>query len=118
LAAEGIPGLVAACDDYHNAGEYPVPYFAVGRGETALWENPWFGVNTSIPALAVVGSTVTHTYTMSLLQGKMTVTLDGQQVFAGDVIVPPVAYFYVTSSTGGKFEQTIISNLSATVSAP
>jgi Immunoglobulin I-set domain len=118
LAAEGIPGLVTAFDDYHNAGEYPVPYFAVGRGETALWEKPWFGVNTNVPALATVGSTLTHTYTLSLVQGQMTVTLDGVQVFNGTVIVPPVAYFYVTSSTGGKFEQTIISNLSATVSAP
>jgi hypothetical protein len=118
LAADGIPGFVVAIDDYHNAGEYPVPYFAVGRGETALWEKPWFDVNTTIPAVAVVGTTISHNYTLSLVQGKMTVTLDGVQVFSGDVSVPPVAYFYVTSSTGGKFEQTIISNLSATVSAP
>jgi hypothetical protein len=118
LAAEGIPGFVLAFDDYHNAGEYPVPYFAIGRGENAQWENPWFAVNTSIPALAVVGSTISHDYTMSLVEGKMTVTLDGAQIFSGDVSVPPVAYFYVTSSTGGKFEQTIISNVSATVSVP
>jgi hypothetical protein len=118
LAAEGIPGSVIAFDDYHNAGEYPVPYFAVGRGETALWEKPWLAVNTSIPALALVGTTISHDYTLSLVHGKMTVTLDGLQVFSGDATVPPVAYFYITSSTGGKFEQTIISNLSATVSAP
>lgn len=118
LAAEGIPGLAIAFDDYHNAGEYPVPYFAIGRGETALWEKPWFDVNTTIPALAVVGSTISHNYTMSLVQGKVTITMDGTQIFSGDVSVPPVSYFYVTSSTGGKFEQTIISNLSATVSVP
>jgi hypothetical protein len=118
LATEGIPGFVLAFDDYHNAGEYPVPYFAIGRGENAQWENPWFAVNTSIPALAVVGSTISHDYTMSLVEGRMTVTLDGAQIFSGDVSVPPVAYFYVTSSTGGKFEQTIISNVSATVSVP
>ena len=118
LAAEGIPGSVIAIDDYHNAGEYPVPYFAVGRGETALWEKPWLAVNTTIPTVAAVGTTISHDYTFSLVQGKLTVTLDGVQVFSGDVSVPPVAYFYVTSSTGGKFEQTIISNLSATVSAP
>jgi hypothetical protein len=118
LAAEGIPGFVLALDDYHNALEYPVPYFAYGRGETALWENPWLGVNTTIPAVAVLGSTISHDYTLSLVQGKMTVTMDGVQVFSADVSVPPVAYFYVTSSTGGKFEQTIVSNVSAVVSPP
>jgi Immunoglobulin I-set domain len=118
LAAEGIPGLVLGFDDYHNAGEYPVPYLAYGRGETALWENPWYGVNTNIPALAALGSTISHNYTVSLVQGTMTVTMDGVQVFSGNVTVPPVAYFYVTSSTGGKFEQTTISNVSAVVSPP
>jgi hypothetical protein len=118
LAAEGIPGFVVAVDDYHNAGEYPVPYFAVGRGETALWEKPWDAVNTTIPAVAVVGSTISHNYALSLVQGNLTITMDGVQIFSGVVTVPPVSYFYVTSSTGGKFEQTIISNLSATVSAP
>jgi immunoglobulin I-set domain protein len=118
LAAKGIPGFVLAFDTYHNGGEPNVPYFAIGRGETALWENPWLDVNTTISALATLGSTVTHDYTVSIVEGKMTVTLDGVQIFSGDVMVPPVAYFYVTSSTGGKFEQTVISNLSATVSAP
>jgi hypothetical protein len=118
LAAEGIPGFVVAIDDYHNAGEYPVPYLAIGRGETALWEKPWDAVNTTIPAVAVVGTTISHNYTLSLVQGNLTATMDGAQIFSGVVTVPPVSYFYVTSSTGGKFEQTIISNLSATVAAP
>jgi hypothetical protein len=118
LAAKGIPGLVLAFDTYHNVGEPNVPYLGIGRGETALWENPWLDVNTAIPALAALGSSITHDYTMSIVQGKTTVTLDGLQIFSGDMTVPPVAYFYVTSSTGGKYEQTVISNLSATVSAP
>lgn len=118
LAAQGIPGFVLALDDYLNAGEYPVPYCAVGRGESALWENPWFAVNTNIPAIAAVGSTITHNYTMSLVQRKLIVTMDGAQIFSDDVSVPSVAYLYITSSTGGKFEQTIVSNLVATVSAP
>jgi len=75
-------------------------------------------VNTAIPALAAVGTIITHDYTVFIVQGKTTITLDGVQIFSGDITVPPVAYFYVTSSTGGKFEQTVISNLSATVSAP
>src|SRR5262249_30251617 len=67
LGAEGIPGFVLAFDTYHNAGEYPVPYVAVGRGETALWENPWLAINTSIPALASVGNSITHNYNVSIV---------------------------------------------------
>jgi hypothetical protein len=118
LGAEGIPGFVLAFDTYHNAGEYPVPYVALGHGENALWEKPWLAINTSIPALAAVGNTITHNYNVTIVSGKITVTLDGAQILSGDVSVPPIAYFYVTSSTGGSFEQLIISNLSSTVSPP
>ena len=48
----------------------------------------------------------------------MTVTMDGTQVFSGNVTVPPVAYLYFTASTGGFYEQTVIQSLTATVSAP
>jgi Immunoglobulin domain len=120
LGAEGIPGFVLGFDTYHNAGEYPVPYVAIGRGENSLWEKPWLGINTSIPALATVGSTVSHDYTMTLIDGTITVNLDGVQILSSDVgaNIPPISYFYVTSSTGGSYEQLVISNLSATVSAP
>jgi hypothetical protein len=118
LGAEGIPGLVFAYDTYHNAGEFPVPYVAVGRGETALWENPWYSVNTSIPTLVAAGPPTSHTYTVSIIQGLLTETLDGVQVLSATINPPPVAYLYVTSSTGGSFETGVISNLSSTVSAP
>ena len=124
LGARGIPGFVLAFDDYENntSGGWPqdpgVPYLGVGRGEDALWENPYFNVNTSIPALAAYGQTISHDYVVTIVQGQMTVTMDGTQVFSGHVSVPPVAYLYVTSSTGASWEQTVISNISATVSAP
>jgi hypothetical protein len=89
----------------------------VGRGEFELWENPWVNVNTNIPPLASPGMSITHSYTVAIVQGQMTVTMDGTQVFSGSVTVPPVAYLYVTASTGGLWEQTVISNLSASVSA-
>ena len=118
LGAEGIPGLVFGFDTYHNAGEPPVPYVGVGRGETALWENPWLNVNTNIPVLVAGGMTISHSYTVSIVQGLMNVTLDGVQVVSGNVTPPPVAYLYVTSSTGGSYETGVISNVSATVSVP
>jgi hypothetical protein len=96
----------------------------VGRSETNLWENPYRNVNNNLPgganALAEVGQTISHDYVVTIVQGQMTVTMDGIQVFSGSisVSVPPVAYLYVTSSTGGSFEQTVISNIQATVSAP
>jgi Immunoglobulin I-set domain len=118
LGAKGIPGTVFGFDTYHNAGEPPVPYVGVGRGEAALFENPWFNVNTSIPVLVADGMTISHDYTITIEQGQMTVTLDGVQVMSGAVTVPAVAYFYITASTGGSYEQAVISNVSATVSVP
>jgi len=118
LGVEGIPGLVFAVDTYENAGDPPVPYIGVGRGETALFEKPWFFVNTTIPAIASSSMPITHAYFVSIVQGQMTVTMDGVQVFSGNVTPPPVAYLFVTASTGGSFEETVVSNLSAIVSVP
>ena len=118
MGARGIPGFVLGFDTYNNEGDPSVPYLGVGRGEDALWENPWLNVNTNISALAAPGQTISHDYTVSIVQGTMTVTMDGSQVFSGNVTVPPVAYLYVTASTGGSWEKTVIGNLSATVAAP
>lgn len=118
LGAKGIPGLLFEVDTYRNAGEPPVPYIAVTRGENALFENPYFNVNTNIPAVVSSSMPITHTYTYSLVEGQMTVTMDGSQLFSGTVTPPPVAYLFITSSTGGSYEDTVVSNVSATVSVP
>lgn len=119
LGAKGIPGLLFELDTYHNGGEPAiVPYIAVTRGESALFENPYFNVNTNIPTVVSTSGPITHSYTYSINQGLMTVTMDGNQIFSGTVTPPPVAYLYITSSTGGSYEDTIVSNVSATVSVP
>jgi len=118
LGAEGIPGTVFGFDTYHNAGDPPVPYLGVGSGETAQFEKPWFNVDTSIPTLVAVGMSITHSYTLSIVQGQMVVTMDGVQIISGNVTAPPVAYLYITASTGGSYEQAVISNVSSTVSVP
>ncbi len=118
LGAEGIPGVLFALDTYHNAGDPTVPYVAVGRGETALFSKPWFNVNTTIPTVVSSSMPITHNYTVSIVQGRVTATMDGAQVFSGTITAPPVAYLFITASTGGSFEDTIISNVSATVSVP
>jgi hypothetical protein len=118
LGAEGIPGLVFGFDTYLNTDDPPVPYVAVGRGEYGLFENPWYLVNTNIPPLVDFGGPISHDYTVTLVQGVLTVTLDGAVVMTGNVTPPPTAYLYVTASTGGLFESTVVSNVSATVSQP
>jgi hypothetical protein len=132
LGASGIPGFVLAFDNYYNKGAGSFPgdpsslanpdYLGVGRGELALWENPYFNVNNNLPgganALAEAGTTITHSYVVTIVQGQMVVTMDGAQVFSGTVSVPPVAYLYFTSATGAYDEQIVISNLQATITAP
>jgi hypothetical protein len=118
LGAEGIPGSLFGFDTYHNAGDPMVPYVGVGRSDAALFEKPWFNVNTSIPTLVAVGQSISHNYTISVIQGQMTVTLDGVQVMSGSVTLPPVAYMYFTASTGGSYEQAVISNVAVSISVP
>ena len=118
LGAEKIPACMFALDTYHNVGDPAVPYVAVGRGETALFSKPWFNVNGAIPAVVSASIPVTHSYTYSIADGQMTVTMDGIQLFSGPVVPPPVAYLFITASTGGSYEDTVISNVSATVSVP
>jgi hypothetical protein len=118
LGAAGIPGSLFGFDTYHNAGDPTVPYVGVGRSDAALFEKPWFNVNTSIPTLVAVGQSISHDYTISIIQGQMTVTLDGVQVMSGSVTLPPVAYMFFTASTGGSFEQAVISNVSVSISVP
>ena len=121
LGAMGIPGFVLAFDNYYNPPQGSFPgdpsstsnpdYIGVGRGETALWENPYFSVNNHLPgcanAFAQPGVTTTHKYVVTIVQGLVTVTMDGAQVFSGNVSVPPAAYLYVTSATGSYYEQTL-----------
>ncbi|WP_353068480.1 hypothetical protein RBB75_14420 [Tunturibacter empetritectus] len=118
LGAETIPGVVLVFDDYRDGPDPAVPYIAVGRGEGALWEKPYTLINGNIPPLATAGATVSHDYVVSIVQGMMTVTMDGQQLFSGSVAVPPVAYLYFSAATGRYYEQTTVSNFSATVGAP
>ena len=125
LGARGIPGVVIAFDDYLNPAnsvfDWPqdpqVPYLGVGRSENDLWENPYFNVNTSIPPLAdPSGLPVSHDYVVLIARSHVTVTMDGIQVFSGQINIPPVAYLYATSSTGTFWETTTISNISAIAS--
>jgi hypothetical protein len=118
LGAEGIPGVVVVFDDYHDTNDPPVPYVGVTRGESSLWRKPYFDISGNIPPLATPGATVSHDYVVSIVQGTMTVTMDGLQLFSGSVTIPPVAYLYFNASTGDFTEQTVISNVSATITAP
>jgi hypothetical protein len=61
---------------------------------------------------------ISHTYNVSIVQGQMTVTMDGVQVLSGAIAPPPVAYLYITASTGGSYEDTVVGNVSATISVP
>jgi hypothetical protein len=118
LGAKGIPGLVFEYDDYHNAGEPPVPYFAVTRGEAAQFENPYYAYNGNIPTLVAAGPPITHNYVLTIVNNVLTVTLDGSEVVNTLINPPPVAYVYVTASTGGSYETAVISNVSSVITPP
>jgi hypothetical protein len=69
----GIPGIAITFDDYYNApdengalpwrGDPQVPYIGVTRGETPLYEEPFFMENGAIPPLAAYGQSIRHNHT-------------------------------------------------------
>ena len=73
-----------ALDTYHNAGDPTVPYLAIGRGETALFGKPWFNVTKSIPAVVSSSMAISHDYTVSIVQGQVTATIDGVGFLGND----------------------------------
>lgn len=110
LGAQSIPGVVLLFDDYRPQGNPTAPYFAIGRGETKLWENPFLYSNSNIPALAKAGQAISHKYGVSFANGIMTVTMDGVQIFSGAVALPPSSYVYVTAGDGLDLERTVLSD--------
>jgi hypothetical protein len=117
LNAAGIPGIAVAvnAETWRNP---PGPYIGVTRSELNLWGSPYLYENTNIPAIVQVGANISHDYVVSIAAGYVTVTMDGLQILAATVKVPPIAYLYLTASTGSDWERTVVSNLSATVSKP
>jgi hypothetical protein len=147
LGADGIPGFVMGFDTFQNGDDdggplehtcqqysgdttnmacdpITVPYIAVGQGATNLWENPWTYVNGNLNTASntdysdSVFANASHTYVVTVVAGTITVTMDGNELLTGPVVMPPVAYLGFTASTGGSEESVTISNLSATSSAP
>lgn len=144
LGAAEIPGFVLGFDTYQNCNDnagpltnncksnpdngaadpITVPYMAVGQGAASLWENPWTNVNGYLDTQyssdysASQFANATHAYVVTVVNGVMTVTMDGQQLFTGTVSLPPVAYLGFTGSTGSLMESAIISDLTATISSP
>jgi hypothetical protein len=126
LGADGIPGFVLGFDTYFNSGVDPCqpPYLGVGQGASNLWENPWTSTNCYLPngSGTYYGNNgaytnSSHNYVVTVDNGSMSVSMDGNQVFSGAVTMPPVAYLGFTGSTGGAKEQVVISNMVVTLSA-
>jgi hypothetical protein len=141
IGANGIPGFMLGFDTYQDGDlqtqpvgctyqttlpcdPVAVPYMAVGQGASTLWENPWSFVNGDLDTQASTDYSAstyansTHNYVVTVVNGVMTVTMDTYELFSGKVSLPPAAYLGFTASTGGSEETVIISNLTATVSAP
>ena len=147
IGAEGIPGFVLGFDTFQNGDlqstpvctfavnganapcdPITVPYMAVGQSGTGLWENPWTFVNGfldtqnskdfTLSEYVPSSGTQAHNYVVTVVNGVMTVTIDTFELFSGKVSLPPAAFLGFTASTGGSEETVLISNLTATVSAP
>ena len=105
LGAKGIPGTCSALTPITMQAIHRCRTWVLGEARRRCLRSHG---STSTPVfllLQPVGMTISHDYTVSIVQGQMTVTMDGVQIISGNVTAPPVAYLYVTASTGGSYEQ-------------
>jgi len=131
LGVAGIPGLVLGFDTFWDSSSantcssvddpIAVPYMAIGQGACALWENPWTNVNGYLDTQDSKDYTIgtfansTHDYVVKNDNGVTTVTMDGYELFSGQVTYPPSAYLGFTASTGTFTETVILSKMTVTV---
>ncbi len=112
LGFSGIPGVAVALDTYLNANNPSNNFVGVTYGPTTPSmpdELDWLTTNTEVPALRTI-----NTITVSLLEGVLTVAVDGTQVLSTAVTVGPTVLLGFSAGDGALTDDHAVSNVSIT----
>jgi hypothetical protein len=139
LGARGIPGAVLAFDTRADGAQgvpgqpgylpadLPVPFLGLGRGEPERWGQPWqlgffalpgFPGSATDPAVALRFAASRHAYRVTVADGILSVTMDGAPVLTGAADLPPAALVGFTAATSAGWQRVVVTDLSASLSAP
>lgn len=108
LGFSGIPGVAVALDTYLNANNPSDNFVGVSYGPTTPSvpdELDWVTTNTEISDLEGV-----NTITVNLVEGVLTVSVDGTQVLSTPVNVGPTVLVGFTGGTGSLTDDHSVSN--------
>lgn len=112
LGFSGLTGTALAVDTWKSARDPSNNFVGITTG----------GVNDALTFASTstaVGPlrTGTHTFTVTVTAGRMTVTADGRTVLDQAVQLPPSVLVAFTGATGGTTDQHTISNVAITTAS-
>ena len=118
LGANGIPGIAFVFDTFQNTGQAAAPFFGITPSDMEHWEKPMLYTSPVLSVMAAPGKSIAHDYVFTFSANRLIVTMDGKQIFAGNVSLPSTAYLYLTAATGKDYERVTVSNLLAVFDTP
>ena len=106
LGFSGLSGVAVALDTYRNGAD-PSSNF-VGVATTSSGDNlTWAATSTAVPVL----TNATHRVVVTILGGRVKVSVDGAAVIDQAVTVTPYALIGFTAGTGGHTDRHTVSNV-------
>jgi hypothetical protein len=114
LGFSGIPGVAVALDTYLNVNNPSANFVGVTYGPTTPSvpdELNWLATNTEVTSLRTI-----NTVTVDLVEGTLTVFVDGAQVLSTPVAVGPTVLLGFSGGTGALTDDHGVSNVSITSS--
>ncbi len=114
LGFSGIPGVAVCLDTYQNANNPSANFVGVTYGPTSPTvpdELDWLSTNTEVTNLRTI-----NTVTVTLVEGTLTVDVDGTQVLSTPVTVGPTVLLGFSGGTGALTDDHSVSNVSITSS--
>ena len=109
LGFAGIPGIAVALDTYRNAANPSANFVGItsGAGQAVDLLN-WLATSSSVPPLRGTP----HHVTVTVLQGLMTVAIDGVTYLSTFVTLPANVLVGFTGGSGGLTDSHAVSNVS------
>jgi hypothetical protein len=115
LGFAGIPGIAVALDTYKNAVNPSANFTGITDGPTATGSDTmhWLATNTSVPALRT-----TRHVKIEVLNGTMTVWIEGTQVLSQALTLPTQTLLGFSGGSGGLTDNHQVTNVSISGDAP
>jgi hypothetical protein len=113
LGFYGLPGVAVVLDTYQNGTDPSANFIGIATGGTTTGIATFAATTSNIPDLR----TGSHVVGVQVSGGQMAVSLDGVPKLSAAVTLPASVLPAFTGSSGGRYDQHAVSNVSITSGA-